>query len=81
MAGLRFNDSPSQLSLLHQIFMYGLGRVPTGAHGQDHGGGAGDDIAAGIDSFARGLACLRVGDDIPPFGQFQVGNMTLGGRC
>src|ERR1022692_1280212 len=46
-----------------QVLVHGAGRPAARAHGQDHRGGAGHDVAAGVDAGAAGGAGLRVGDD------------------
>ena len=46
--------------------------MTAGAHGQDDGGGTGDDVAAGPDPRFHGLAGLGVGHDVAPFIQVQA---------
>jgi hypothetical protein len=47
-------DKSSLLS--RQVCVNGPGGLLAGAHGEDHRGGAGDDVAAGINAQAGGLA-------------------------
>ena len=44
--------------------MDGSGGFAAGAHGEDHGGAAGDDVAAGKDASLGGAQALRVGNDV-----------------
>jgi hypothetical protein len=62
--------TPKALPAPGQVLVDGVGRLAPGAHGQDHRGGAGDDIAAGPDPFLGGLAGFRIGNDIAPLVQF-----------
>ena len=58
--------------LSHQIFMNRFRRLASGAHGQDDGRGAGDNVASGINPFLAGGSGLGIGDDITPFVGLQV---------
>ena len=74
--GCAFTTSPGG-----QVLVDRAGGLAAGAHGQDHGGGARDDVAAGEDALLRGAQRLRVGHgDVALLVRGEVGRRRLDER-
>src|ERR1035441_7629014 len=56
-----------------QVFEHSLGGALAGAHGENHGGRAGDDVSAGEDAGQGGHAALFVDYDVAPLVDVQSG--------
>ena len=64
--GAKGAPSRGRLPAPGEVVMHRIRRLPSGPHGQDHGGRSGDDVAPGPDPFLAGLAGFRIRHDVAP---------------